>query len=121
MTLLLNNATKPNKNIPKEYRMNVTNSKSSNVYIFSEKDPPKSNKLKTAQRPGNEAEAGLGSSKLTPHNRQGGTKKPKWNRFKRWQPFYRRSIPSKMILPCTRDDSCADPTLLQNTRRWQAL
>ncbi|KAI9746846.1 MAG: hypothetical protein M1815_004961 [Lichina confinis] len=98
MTLLLNNATKPNKNIPKEYRMNVTNSKSSNVYIFSEKDPPKSNKLKTAQRPGNEAEAGLGSSKLTPHNRQGGTKKPKWNRFKRWQPFYRRSIPKHTAL-----------------------
>lgn len=90
MTLLLSTSSKYNKDVPKEYNMNITNSKSTNMYIFSEKDlPGYKDKIKGRQKRVN----GTGGGDLkVPSNEAGGKSNSRVN--KRWQPYYRKAIPS---------------------------
>lgn len=94
MTMLLSSNLKSSKKLPKEYNMHITNTKSNNLYVFSEKDLPKSNKLKASQKSGHGA-GDAGSSKVS-HD---GVRKSKWDKNKKWQPYYRKAIPSMESCP----------------------
>lgn len=90
MTLLLSPSVKYNKDVPREYNMNITNPTSTNMYIFSEKDlPGYKDKVKGRQKRVN----GTGGAELkVPPNEAGGKSNSRAN--KRWQPYFRKAIPS---------------------------
>lgn len=95
MTLLLSPSVSRNKDVPREYNMNLTNPKSSNVYIFSEKDLPGYRSRGVQRGPPAVANSELKGGKLSRPEKddKGALSKP--DRGKRWQPYIRKAIPSK--------------------------
>ncbi len=100
MSLLLSSDIARNKNVPKEYNMHVTNQSPANTFLFTEKDlPGYSSKIKGGAKVG----AGVGGMTY-PHvpprprfqdrGKQGG--QAKYEKGKRWQPYYRKAVPSKL-------------------------
>ena len=97
MSLLLSPEVAINRDVPKEYNMQITNVAPGNTFVFTEKDlPGYSNRTKASLRhvQGN---GSLPFSQAAPRvgyhdrNRSGQFKVDK---SKEWQPYYRRAIPS---------------------------
>lgn len=93
MSLLLSNDAVQNKNTPKEYNMHITNQQSTNTFIFTEKDlPGYASKGKGDARKG-QSNGAYSSTQITPRTFR------KIDKNKRWQPSFRKAIPSKSLLP----------------------
>lgn len=104
MTLLLS-PIKHNKAVPKEYNMHITNSKSSNIYLFSEKDLP-GYKSRGRQRALNGAgsqdmKSSAFSANSLKSDREDKPTQLRPDRTKRWQPYVRKAIPSKLCWRCS--------------------
>lgn len=93
MSLLLNKDAVQNKNTPTEYNMHITNQQSSNTFIFTEKDlPGYASKGKGDSRKG-QSNGAYSSTPRTFRDRS------KIDKNKRWQPSFRKAIPSKSLMP----------------------
>lgn len=96
MSLLLNKDAVQNKNTPKEYNMHITNEKSTNTFIFTEKDlPGYASKGKGDARNG-QSNGAYPSTQIMPRTFRD---RSKIDKNKRWQPSFRKAIPSKSLLP----------------------
>lgn len=96
MSLLLSKDAVQNKNTPKEYNMHITNQQSSNTFIFTEKDlPGYASKGKGDARKG-QSNGAYSSTQITPRTFRD---RSKIDKNKRWQPSFRKAIPSKSLLP----------------------
>ena len=98
MSLLLSSDAIQNRTVPKEYNMHITNQDSSNTFIFTEKDlPGYASRMKGGTRKG-QSNGGGSSARAPPRavfrdrSRQGLSQVDK---NKRWQPSFRKAIPSK--------------------------
>ncbi|KAI9846507.1 MAG: hypothetical protein M1837_003928 [Sclerophora amabilis] len=91
MSLILSEDMKNNKAIPKEYNMSVTNSESTNTYIFSEKDLPG-----FANRVGSRPRDARGNTSLRGSSRHVGAGHDR--KSKRFQPYFRKAIPKQTTL-----------------------
>ncbi|KAI9868985.1 MAG: hypothetical protein M1813_002808 [Trichoglossum hirsutum] len=102
LSLLLSSSLEQNKGLPREYNMQITNFQAGNTYIFTEKDlPGYTSKSKTKPKVGLEDL----NSKFPPiptrllqveRDRRGGP--PKWEKGKRWQPYFRKAIPKQTAM-----------------------
>lgn len=98
MSLLLSSDIIHNHDVPKEYNMHAMERNPASTFIFTEKDLPGfSNKKKGDIKPGQNP--GGSSSSLIPNQgafqdrfRQGSSQADKG---RRWQPYFRKAIPSK--------------------------
>ncbi len=96
MSLLLSPEVAQNRTVPKEYNMHVTNRDSSNTFIFTEKDlPGYASKGKVDSRKV-QSNGGYSSTQITPRNFRD---RSKIDKNKRWQPSFRKAIPSKRLSP----------------------
>ena len=95
MSLLLEPQIPSHKDIPQEYNMNLTNRKSSNTFVFSEKDLHGYSTKSKIGMPGRAAGGPYPSrapnSAFQQRSRQNA---PNREAGKRWQP-YKRTIPSQ--------------------------
>ena len=97
MSLLLSPEVAINRDVPKEYIMQVTNIAPGNTFIFTEKDlPGYGGRIKASGRhvQGN---GSLPFSKVAPrpvYYDRGKLGQSKIDKNKEWQPYYRRAIPS---------------------------
>lgn len=98
MSLLLSSDAAQNRTVPKEYNMHVANRDSSNTFIFTEKDLPGYSKMKGTARKG----VGNGgfpndrtSNRTAFRDRSRQSLQP-GDKSKRWQPNFRKAIPSKL-------------------------
>lgn len=101
MSMLLSSEIARNKSVPKEYNMHVTNQSPANTFIFTEKDlPGYASKIRGGGKMGSRA-GGTAYPQVPPRphfqdrGKQGG--QPKYDKGKRWQPYYRKAVPSKPI------------------------
>ena len=103
--MLLLPSVKYNKGVPREYNIHTVNDTSTNLYLFTEKDLP-SYKAKARQNRVN----GMNDGDLKPLLviRKSRTERdevgplPKIERNRRWQPYYRKAVPSSppsLLLP----------------------
>ena len=97
MSLLLSSDALINENVPKEYNMQVTNREPTNTFVFSEKDLLGYNKPKASMRQPQDSTS-LPFSQVAPRpkfqdrSRSGVLRS---DRSKKWQPYYRKAIPSR--------------------------
>lgn len=100
MSLLLTPELSINHELPKEYNMQVTNWSPGNTFIFTEKDLPGFNsKAKTSSRHVQD-NVSLPFSQVEPRmgfQDRGKSNFPKSDKNKKWQPYYKRAVPSKCI------------------------
>ncbi|KAL8860132.1 MAG: hypothetical protein Q9178_003396 [Gyalolechia marmorata] len=95
MSLLLSPHVTTQKNIPREYNMNLANRKSTNTFIFSEKDLhgyAVRSKTGMPTKPVGASYPSRAPNSAFQHRQ--GQNPPQRDAGKRWQP-YRRSIPSQ--------------------------
>ena len=100
MSLLLSSAISINETVPKEYNMQITNQDTANTFIFSEKDL-----LGYTNRPKGTARQSQENTLLPlsqAHSRSQHHDRPlrassRIDKTKKWQPYYRKAIPSKVL------------------------
>ncbi|MCJ1251569.1 hypothetical protein MMC30_008804 [Trapelia coarctata] len=101
MSLLLTPDMSINHDLPKEYNMQVTNWSPGNTFIFTEKDLPGYNsKAKSSSRHVQDS-ASLPFSQVAPRPGfpdRGKSTFPKYDKNKKWQPYYKRAVPKKTAL-----------------------
>ncbi|KAI4256795.1 MAG: hypothetical protein L6R42_006012 [Xanthoria sp. 1 TBL-2021] len=98
MSLFLSPQIATQKNIPKEYNMNLANRKSSNTFIFSEKDLhgyAARSKTSMPNKPAGGSYPSRAPNSAFQHRQ--GQNPPQREPGKRWQP-YRRTIPKQTAL-----------------------
>ncbi len=94
--MLLNADVPEHKEIPKEYKLEVANSKAQNTYFFTEQDLPG---FKSRSGKGfNPATANLPARLLRQKQENKPGDKQPYDPKKRFQPYYRRAIPKKTTL-----------------------
>ncbi len=98
MSLLLSPDIPRNQGVPKEYNMHVTNQSPANTLIFTEKDlPGYASKLRGGMKGGLD-----GYPQMPPRpqfqnrGKQGGPMK--YEKGKKWQPYYRKAVPSESTI-----------------------
>lgn len=91
LRMLLNNEVPEHQLLPKEYDLEVTDREVKNHFVFSEKDTDK-------YREQNKARKAMQDARIPMHARRPKNEKvekpKKFDRRTRWQPFYRKAIPS---------------------------
>ncbi|KAI9809049.1 MAG: hypothetical protein M1825_002338 [Sarcosagium campestre] len=90
MSILLHSSVECNKDLPVEYDLQITNKDSTNTYLFSEKDLPGYSTKSRPKRTNGIADSKQGSGKPG--------EKPRWEKGKRWQPYFRKAIPKQTAL-----------------------
>lgn len=90
--MLLHPGCPEHQTLPREYELEVTEPNVSNHYIFSEEDLPG---FKARNKEKQEAaEAGIPHSLL--RQKPGGPERSNYDRRNRYQPYYRKAIPSQL-------------------------
>jgi transcription initiation factor TFIIF subunit beta len=92
LRMLLNADCPEHQALPREYELDVLDRNVSNHFIFSEEDLP-GFKAKNKAR-SDAAKAGIPTSLLN-KPKPGGGERPTYDRKSRFQPYYRKAIPSK--------------------------
>ncbi|MCJ1396405.1 hypothetical protein MMC18_009295 [Xylographa bjoerkii] len=101
MSLLLSSALGINHNVPKEYNMQIQNWTPTNTFVFTEKDLPgyvAKSKVSTRHM---QDSASLPFSQVTPRlgfQDRGRPVPSKFDKNKKWQPYYKRAIPKRTSL-----------------------
>lgn len=88
--MLLDSQVPEHQLMPKEYDLDLQNHSMENHFIFSEEDLPGFKARNKARQQA--IAAGMPASILRP--KQERTNKPTYDRKSRWQPYYRKAIPS---------------------------
>ena len=100
MSLLLSSAISINETVPKEYNMQITNQDTANTFIFSEKDlPGYTNRVRGTVRQSQENTL-LPLSQVrsrSQHQDRLLRASSRIDKTKKWQPYYRKAIPSKVL------------------------
>lgn len=99
MSLLLSSDIAQNNDVPKEYNMHVMERNPASTFIFTEKDlPGYSIKGKGNNKPGQHL-GGFPSSRMPSQTAFQDRSRQATNQAdkgKRWQPYFRKAIPSKL-------------------------
>jgi transcription initiation factor TFIIF subunit beta len=97
MSLMLSPDITINENVPKEYNMQITNQKSQNTYVFTEKDLPgfhyksKGQNRQSADSGSQPFSQGIPRVHLPDRFKNGASRIDKG---RRGQPYYRKAVPS---------------------------
>jgi transcription initiation factor TFIIF subunit beta len=95
MQMLLNADLASHQGMPREYALKLTPTGKTNMFVFSEEDLP-SFKAKSKARQ-DLANAGMPMSLLKPKAER--VEKPTYEKRKRYEPFYKKAIPSAWLIP----------------------
>ena len=86
MSIMLSKDVAVNETLPKEYNLTITKNLPANTFIFSEKDLPGYTSNSRTQS---------SNSQVPPRPQFQDRPKQTYNKNRKWQPYYRRAIPSK--------------------------
>ena len=97
MSFLLSSAAGISHNVPKEYNMQIQNWTPTNTFIFTEKNLPGYVAKSKVSTKYTQDSASLPFSQVAPRlgfQDRGRLAPSKFDKSKKWQPYYKRAIPS---------------------------
>lgn len=113
--MLLSDQCPEHQMLPREYDLEVLEPNVNNHFIFSEEDLPG---YKAQNKARHEAvNAGIPNSLLRKPNNNGGSDRPSYDRRSRYQPYYRKAVPSE---PRRSKSSNHKTDSWQNAQRFSA-
>ncbi len=109
MTILLDPNAKVNEGLPREYEMRLTNAHSTNMYVFSEEESQEPRRKRQQTQKNGAGGGGSGGGQAESGGAPQGLHRlaaadSRRQKYKRWQPHFRKSIASKVTslsYPCT--------------------
>ena len=93
MSLLLSKDVAFNESLPKEYNLTIMKNNPVNTFIFSERDLPGYTNISRGQGQ---------NSQVPPRPQFQDRSKQPYDKNRKWQPYYRRAIPSEYVECVTR-------------------